>query len=348
MNKDQLKLADVAKRAGVAVSTVSRVVNGSSLVSTELRQRIELIIETMGYKPVPMEKRKGVRKEQWPWLKHRMLKTVIFGPYDLFWITNYAPIYAYALHGVEEQVGHFQLRRAVDRAETSRALIDVLERGDADGSLILNTGTQPLPTEIASYPVVVFMGTHPDLACDRVIPNSRRAGNLAAEYLLKKGCRSGIAIGGESAVYRERTDSFRARLADQGIESAEIHQPAIIRGGAHVHQANRAVVSKELLPLLRKMPRPFGIFSIMDIVTPAVYAELATAGLKIGTDVHVVSCNNERPYLDQLQPQPAVIDTRADYIGRRAVRQLMQRLEFPATPHEKVQIEPQLIEPELA
>jgi DNA-binding LacI/PurR family transcriptional regulator len=62
--------------------------------------------------------------------------------------------------------------------------------------------------------------------------------------------------------------------------------------------------------------------------------------------VHVVSCNNERPYLDQLHPQPAVIDIRADFIGRRAVRQLMHRLECSAEPHERILVEPSLIVPE--
>lgn len=346
MSRNGIRLADVAARAGVAVSTVSRVVNGSPLVSAEARRRIEQIIEALGYRPAPIEKRKGVVKAPWPWLKHRLFKTVLVGPYDLLWITNYAPIYSYALHGVDDQVRRFQLQHTVDRAETDSALIKMLKQGGADGFLVLNTGSKPLPSEIGAYPVVVFMGSHIHLACDRVVPNSRAAGYLAADYLRGKGCSVGIAIGGSSPVYRERTDAFRARLAEHGIASAEMQDAAIIRGGPRVHQANRAVLLKHLNPLLAGKPKPIGVFSITDIVTPAIYAGLEAAGLRIGTDVHVVSCNNERPYLDQLQPQPAVIDTHADHIGRRAARLLLHRLEVLAEPREKILIEPSLVVPE--
>lgn len=348
MAKNKIRLADVAEQAGVAVSTVSRVVNGSPLVSADLRKQIEQIIASLGYRPAPIEKRKGVIKEPWPWLKHRLFRTVLVGPYDSLWITNYAPIYSYALHGVDDQLRRFQLQHAVDRAETDSALIKMLKQGGADGYLILNAGAKPLPVEIAAYPVAVFMGSHNHLTCDRVVPNSRAAGNLAADYLRSKGCCVGIAIGGISPVYRERTDAFRARLAEHGIGSAEMEDAAIIRGGPREHQANRAALLKQLIPLLAGKPKPIGVFSITDIVTPAIYAGLEAEGLRIGTDVHVVSCNNERPYLDQLHPQPAVIDTHADYIGRRAARQLLHRLEFFTEPREKILIEPSLVVPEHA
>lgn len=44
-------IKDVAKKAGVSISTVSRVINNSKPVSTEIRQKVLEVIEELGYKP---------------------------------------------------------------------------------------------------------------------------------------------------------------------------------------------------------------------------------------------------------------------------------------------------------
>ena len=44
-------MRDVAKRAGVSVSTVSHVINNTRAVSQESRQRVEQAMEELGYKP---------------------------------------------------------------------------------------------------------------------------------------------------------------------------------------------------------------------------------------------------------------------------------------------------------
>ena len=47
----ELTLEDIAKRAGVSRSTVSRVVNGSPNVSIEVRKRVLKVIQATGYQP---------------------------------------------------------------------------------------------------------------------------------------------------------------------------------------------------------------------------------------------------------------------------------------------------------
>lgn len=44
-------IKDVAKLAGVSISTVSRVINDSKPVSPEVRKKVLDIIEEIGYKP---------------------------------------------------------------------------------------------------------------------------------------------------------------------------------------------------------------------------------------------------------------------------------------------------------
>ena len=44
-------IKDVARRAGVSVATVSRVMNGYKWVSPELRARVQQVIEELEYRP---------------------------------------------------------------------------------------------------------------------------------------------------------------------------------------------------------------------------------------------------------------------------------------------------------
>ena len=126
----------------------------------------------------------------------------------------------------------------------------------------------------------------------------------------------------------------------------ETFDEMIVHGGPRMHQANREVIANRLLPILLKFKQPIGLFSVADIITPMLYSALAEIGLKVGKDVYVVSCNNERPLLDALYPAPAVVDIRAEFIGRRAVQQVMRRLEVPNDPRETIRVEPSLILPE--
>ena len=341
-------MTEVATRAGVALSTVSRVINRSPLVAPEKRKLVEAVIAETGYQPCPIEKRKGIRKDPTPWIRHHMVRIVLYGRYDLFWITNYAPIYSYALHGIEECLGQYQFRRSTERAENAEEFGRILARGKADGYLVLSTAQDPLPAEFSKYPVVSFMGANPTAGWDNVIPDAEKAGRMAARYLLSKGCGFCVALGGLQPVYEARVRAFRDALAAEGVDSEAILDKKIVRGAPNMHQVNREVISEHLRTRLAKSKKPVGIFSVSDIVTPVIYAEMAQAGRKIGKEVHIVTCNNERPYLDPLHPAPAVIDIQADFIGRRAVRQLLRRLESPQDPHETTLIEPKLILPEQA
>ena len=328
------------------MTTVSRVVNNSPLVSAEQQQQIKAILDEMGYQSAPIEKRKGVRKEPKPWINHKILKIVLFGPHDLFWITNYAPIYSYVLHGIDQYLNSIHLQRSIERVETEAQLLQLLKKSGTDGFLILSTTNDPLPRSIEKYPVVVFMGMHDHGLFDRVTPDPASAGVLAAEYLHSKDCSFGVALGGAGAIYHKRSESFSRTLGNWEIKAAEILDDRIVRGKSGMHQANRDVILEQLLPIFSQQKKPVGIFSMADIVTPVLYSTLNEAGIKIGQDVFIVTCNNERPFLDALHPMPAVIDIKAEFIGRRAVEQILRRLQNTREPNENIRILPELILPD--
>ena len=56
--KSTITIKDVAKKAGVSISTVSRVINDSKPVTDEVKQKVLDVIKETGYIPNPLEGRR--------------------------------------------------------------------------------------------------------------------------------------------------------------------------------------------------------------------------------------------------------------------------------------------------
>jgi DNA-binding LacI/PurR family transcriptional regulator len=84
-------------------------------------------------------------------------------------------------------------------------------------------------------------------------------------------------------------------------------------------------------------------FCHMDELAVALYSGLYRNGIHPGRDVEIVSCNNERPLIQGLEPAPAEIDIHAEMVGRRAVEQLLWRLENLTASYARIELEPELV-----
>lgn len=60
----EVKLADVARRAGVSKATVSLALNGSERINAQTRARIERLAKEMGYRPNPYARKLAMRKSR--------------------------------------------------------------------------------------------------------------------------------------------------------------------------------------------------------------------------------------------------------------------------------------------
>jgi len=78
MTKKTYSIYDVAERAGVSISTVSRYVNGHSTVSQRARNAIQDAMDMLGYRPRPVEKRPGARPKEVK--KKRLFELALLAP----------------------------------------------------------------------------------------------------------------------------------------------------------------------------------------------------------------------------------------------------------------------------
>lgn len=339
-------MKEVASRAGVGLGTVSRVLNDSPLVRPTMAEHVRRVMAELDYTPPPLEKRRKKSKDQ----GFGAVGVILTGMGGLKWISDFAPIYAYALAGVESALREAGLGCMVHHAPDFKALERMFQSAPrVDGFLILS-GSQPLrrwPEELLQYPAVTLLGAPDRDWCDRVTYDNARVGETAAEHLLSHGVRHAATLGNGTgnAVFLYRMRSFAQKIADCGGSCVNLSSESICRAGPTFHEANDRAVGELIDELLRSRPAVEGLFITADMIAPAVYRQLERRGVRPGRDLRIVSCNNEKAYLSHLDPQPAVIDILAETVGSRAVSHLLWRMEHRDAPRTTLLIDPELILP---
>ncbi len=337
-------MRDVARRAGVGAATVSRVLNQSPLVTPQKAELVKRVMAEMGYKPAPVERRQGKRKNLTPGITHRSVCMLLLGQRSLRWITNCAPIYAYALEAVEAALSQRGLHCLIRHIPTF-ADLEALKPMPVDGFLVLGASHwSDWPARLRQFPSVSLLGAAGSGWGDCVTYNHNTIGKLAAEYLLSRGIRNTAIVGSaDENIFSGRIAAFQNRMTQAGGHAECFARDDSIHISPEINTPNEAVIRKVIDQVLRHPSRPEGIFITSDVLVPAVYRELERRGAKPESKIILVGCNNEKSYLSQLPRHPAVVDIRSGLIGTEAVERLLWRLRNPKAPSMSLLVEPILI-----
>jgi DNA-binding LacI/PurR family transcriptional regulator len=184
-------------------------------------------------------------------------------------------------------------------------------------------------------PYVCAMGTPPEalLQADYVTYNNRMIGVVAAQYMLSRGHhRCGVLSGVQGGFWDIRTDGFRRTLEAAG---GRVTVFCIAQSGP-----SWQIPTADIVAAGADMQ---GMFCQADELTVALYPELFRHGIHPGRDLDIVSCNNERSLIQALNPVPAEVDIHAELVGRRAVEQLLWRLENLTAAYVRTELDPELV-----
>ena len=237
-------MRDVARRAGVSLTTVSRVVNGQAVVRQETVARVRDAIGALQYQ------RNDIARSLRPGQRSATIGLVV---------PNLVQPHHSAIGSAVDQVAHAHghmllLGTSDDDPARERDLVRTLLGRRVDGLLVVTCdadhrhllvdGRVPIPT--------VFVDRPPcGVEVDHVVFDNRSGARMAVEHLHALGHRriAYVGRGDDGAIYpsMERMRGYRESLSAAGLEV----DPDLVRPGCRsVDDARRAVV--ELLSL----PRP--------------------------------------------------------------------------------------------
>lgn len=347
--ENKVTITDVAREAGVAVGTVSRVFNNHATVNAEIRARVEAAVTRLGYRRLRAPRRPPVKRSE------PTIGVLIFGMEDSL---VQLPVVSAALQGIERSLAvhgrSLMLANIAGGDVCPPFLRDELVEGlilkGPNQGLLPEPGTNALVDALQRLPRVWLMGRLPNASGDHCNFDTELAGWLVAEHLHAKGHRQVAFMNPKPGqVQFERVKaSFCAAGERLGLRVDRLESEPGFATQWPLPAITSEVRVEDLMRRWLATPaaeRATAFFVPSDRTATQLYRSLAQAGMQVGRDVSVVSCNNERSLLAHLSPTLTTLDVHAEQIGRRAVDQLLWRIGHAREPNQyQVLVEPTLVE----
>lgn len=299
---------DVAKAAGVSVSTVSRVLNNKDDVAAETYERVQQVISELKY--VSSLAARGMRS----------CRTNVIG---LITPDVTSPYSIAILQGVNQAIAQLDYdliiypnrnshRNASATQETY--FVSLLNGSIADGVIVVTPVTANFST---AAPIVVIDPNNSKPDYPAIISTHQDGTAQAMKYLLSLGHRRIGFISGrpELVSATQRLNSYRDSLTASGISIEEI----LIETGNYTTEA--AVPCARRLLALSKPPT--AIFAANDQTAIGVYQAAQEVGVKIPDDLSVIGFDNLRESA-LLDPPLTTIDQFIFEMGRIAVDMIVK------------------------
>ena len=267
-------MRDVARQAGVSISTVSHVVNNSRAVSSEARSRVLAAMKELGYKPNALAQ--NLRRQQ----------TFSIG---MIVPDSANPFFAEVARGIEDT--SFEQNHSVILCNTDGDVhkqtthTDLLIKNQVAGILFVAAG---ISTELVDdlqarqVPLVVVDREVPNVAVDTVLTNHRQGGRQATRHLIELGHRRIACVSGGSDLSpsAERLTGYQMELQDNGIP---FDDTLVFKGDFQYASGYRA--ARELLSLPEP---PTAVFACNDLMAVGVISAATEMGLQVPEDFSVV------------------------------------------------------------
>jgi len=166
-------------------------------------------------------------------------------------------------------------------------------------------------------PVVFFDRVERACSSSRVVIDNVGCGFMAAEHLVRQGCRRIAIITSdlERDVYAQRYKGFRLALEKYHIAFTE---ELLITGGI-----DNGVLAAQHVLQLRSLPD--GLFITNDLAAAVCMHTLSEAGIRVPDDIAIVGFNND-PVGRLITPALTTIDYPGFEIGRTAAASLLDHL----------------------
>ncbi len=290
-------IRDVAKKAGVGLGTVSRVINQSTQVREATRLRVQKAIEELDFHPSPIARRLSLKKT---------LTIAAVAPF----FTRLSVIER--LRGVELTITGTQYDLIIYNVETQDrqdAVISALSRQErVDGALLISlvpTFEQLERFQTAGIPLVLIDINDPQItSMNRVTVDDECGGWQATTHLLEMGHKRigyiSDPLAGTNAFNpnRMRFEGYIRALREAGVEPDERYHP---------HGEASRYGARELAMALLDLPDPpTAIFAASDTQAIGVLEAARGSGMQIPADLSIIG-------YDDIEI--------ADYLGLTTVRQ---------------------------
>ncbi|MCM3783601.1 LacI family transcriptional regulator [Neobacillus mesonae] len=309
-----VSIKDIAKKAGVSISTVSYALNGSNKVTDETSSKILAIAKELNY--VPNAAARNLKKRE----------TKIVGVF----LTDFrGDVYGDLLHGMKEVSNLQGYDLIVCSGERSHRM---LPERMIDGAIILDQ--MFASKELQKYAdlghkIVVLDRelTHPNI--NQVLLDNKAGATLAMEHLIELGHKKIYVVSGPEGSYDSMQRMKAVRMVSERTQDVEFIE---ICGDFEKTGGERAAEQ-----ILREYKEPVAVFCLNDEMAIGLSNRLAETDFQIGEQIHLIGFDNIE-LAGYMQPRLSTINYSKRKWGALAAEQLLKLLSGETVENERIYV----------
>lgn len=321
-------LLDIARAAGVSVTTASRALNHKGEIAPVKRARILDVAHRLGYVP------------------NASARALVSGRTKTLGVVvnnNASPVYALLLRGVEDvaNAAGFGLlfSNSADSQEQALDCLAMLRSKNVDGILLTPVQTDDRDVRRLQHlglPFVLVLRHFPEIATDYVVVDNAAGATLVTRHLLDLGHRRIAHLAGpaHTSTGRERLAGYRQALGERGVpvrDDLVTHQPYTVDGGyAGARQ------------LLGRPGPPTAIVAATDLQAVGVLKAARELGVRVPDDLALAG-GDDIELAEFLEVPLTTFRQPARAIGARGAQLLLARLAGDDQPPQAIVFEPTLV-----
>jgi DNA-binding LacI/PurR family transcriptional regulator len=303
---------DVARAAGVSVSTVSRALSNQPGISEDVRLRITKLAQELGYRA------RGDSGQA-----ARIIRTYVTGNAVTGGLVPFYNAIVEGLNVAAMTAGLIlEIRLIQDRVLDPRRFDRDAEEAAASGTMLVGIDPSPeLATRLIAQKKVVLVNTFdPEMRFDCVGPNNFYGGALATNMLIAAGHRSLLHVRDHL-----RPTTFQRHL---GFQSAVAWADGARGIVVDAPDANEAF----MLELVRKRKEQqtdwTGVYCVHDLAAIRLIQALEAEGFRVPQDISVVGFD-DLPAASMMSPRLSTVRVDCQAIGAQAIALMLRRLSDP-------------------
>ena len=305
-------IKDVARMAGVSVTTVSHVLNKTRAVLPSTQSRVRDAVQQLGYVPSAVA---------------RSLKINATHTIGMLVPNNSNPYFAELVHAVEDacfEAGYaLLLCNTDDNVDRQKVYLDVLAQKRVDGLIVASTSDDAVMSQHlaqTTMPMVLIDRAIADLERPCVQTDHVQGGMMATAYLLGLGHQRIACIGGPEHLHSsaQRVQGWRQALQQVGRRSELlVHADFTVNGGYLAMQTLlRAPVAA----------RPTAVLACNDLMAMGALRAVHESGLQVPQDVAVVGYDDIE-LAGYTQPPLSTVAQPVKAMARQALALLLQDMQ---------------------
>ena len=322
-----ITIKDLAKAAGVSVTTVSRALNGYSDVNEKTRQKIKKLAQELGYRPNALAQSLVLKKTRTIGVIMSHIRK-----------SEAKDSFAFeVLCGINDRVSELNyeilLFSTNPNKQLNKSYIDLCRERNVDGVILQGLGlSDPYMKEVVSqtnFPSVLIDIPLSGERVGHVTSDNVSGSREAVRHLVELGHRHIIMINGydEASVSRERLNGYILALQEAGIP----YDPSYVYDGNFDEEGG----GQCMLRALEEHPQATAVFCASDLMAIGAIEALKRIGKSVPGDVSVVGFD-DIPISSYFTPKLTTVRQDKYSLGYQAAQMIVDMLEGMQVKHKVV------------